>query len=387
MFHILPPVGNRVSLYQQGSEKCTIESLFEPYKIHLFHSGTAALAAAVKIAIAHRGNATPEVLLPAYGCPDLISAVLHAGAKPVLVDLHKNAPWLDHEQLLQKITERSVAIIGVNFLGVEERMGHLREIADNTGILLIEDSAQCLLNPASDALTRGDLIIQSFGRGKPVSLLGGGAVLYRDKSFGTSLRDIASTHTPNTTGRLSAQFKIRLYNALLSPYVYGLAARLPFLSIGTTRFKPLLNIAPASFHVELHLAENIGLYRRHYHGAQEWIGAMLARVNAAAIVDLTRAAGVRRDARLLRYPILVTDGGLRERLYRSLQESGLGVSKMYPTTLPDIRGLEKVFDRRERYPNAELFACRILTLPTHHGVTRHHVEKMEEIFMQATDIR
>ncbi len=386
MFYMLPPVGNRISLYQDEPQKCSIESLFEPYKIRLFHSGTAALAMAVKIAVARRSNAAPEVLLPAYGCPDLISAVLHARAKPVLVDLHKNTPWLDHEQLLQKITARSVAIISVNFLGVEERMEHLRKIADNADMLLIEDSAQYLLNPVSDSLIRGDLIIQSFGRGKPVSLLGGGAVLYRDKSFDVSLVGMAPAATSSTAGRLSAQCKIRLYNTLLSPHVYGLAARLPFLHIGATRFKPLLNIAPASFHVESHLAANIGLYRRSYHGAQEWIGAMLARVNAAAIVDLTRLAQNRQRARLLRYPLLVTDSDLRERLYQRLRDSGLGVSKMYPHALPDIPGLDKMFKRRERYPNAELFARGILTLPTHQGVTRCHVEKMGDIFMQASEI-
>ena len=366
--------------------ECSIESLFDPYKIRLFHSGTAALAAAVKVAVARHGHPVPEVLLPAYGCPDLISAVLYARAKPVLVDLHKNTPWLDYEQLSQKITERSVAIISVNFLGLKEKMERLRAIADSSGILLIEDSAQSLLDPNSDPLIRGDFIIQSFGRGKPVSLLGGGAVLYRDKLLGAKLLDIITTAEPDVVGRLSAQFRIRLYNALLSPHVYGLAARLPFLHIGATRFKPLLNISPASFHVKSYLAPNIELYRSNYHGAQEWIGAMLARVNAAAIMDLAHLSQAKRHTRLLRYPLLITDSGLREHLYRRLRNSGLGVSKMYPNTLPHIPGLEKVFEKHERYPNAELFASRILTLPTHRGVGRHHVEKMEKIFMRGTDV-
>ena len=98
---------------------------------------------------------------------------------------------------------------------------------------------------------------------------------------------------------------------------------------------------------------------------------------------LSRASQVRQRARLLRYPLLVTDSDLRERLYQRLRDSGLGVSKMYPHALPDIPELDKMFKRRERYPNAELFARRILTLPTHQGVTRCHVEKMQDIFMQA----
>ena len=382
MFYMLPPVGNRISLYRDDSQEHSTESLFKPYKVRLFHSGTAALAAAVKMAVVRRRRATPKVLLPAYGCPDLVSAVLYAGAEPILVDLHKNTPWLDHEQLLQNITQDSVAIVGVNFLGVDERMESLRKIADNADVLLIEDSAQCLVNPASDSIARGDFIVQSFGRGKPVSLLSGGAVLYRDESYDAKLADIAPAVPSRPSGCLSAQFKIRLYNALLAPHLYGLAARMPFLHIGATKFKPLLNIAPASFQVESHLAANIELYRRSFHAAQEWISAMLTRINAAAIVDLARLARG-PHARLLRYPLLVTDNSLRERLYRRLRNSGLGVSRMYPHALPDITGLEKIFSRNQRYPNAELFARAILTLPTHQGVTQHHVDKMEAIFMQA----
>ena len=382
MFHVLPPVGNRILPLRGGSKKCSAESLFEPYKICFFHSGTAALAAAIKIAIARHNHAAPEVLLPAYGCPDLVSAVLHAGAKPILVDLDKNTPWLNHDQLSRKITTRSVAIIGVNFLGIEERIGLLRAITDTAGILLIEDSAQYLLDPANDASARGDLIILSFGRGKPVSLLGGGAVLYRDASFGTDLAGILPAR-PGNTSLLFAQCKIKLYNALLSPKVYGLATHLPFLHIGATRFKPLLDIFPMSFPAISGLAINIRHYRQSQHSVSKWISTMLAQINAPKIIDLARLARASPHARLLRYPLLVTDGDLRAFLYRRLRDLGLGVSRMYPDTLPNIAGLEKIFEDHEDYPHAESFARSILTLPTHQGVTRHHVEKMGGIFLQA----
>lgn len=383
MFHVLPPVGNRILPPRGGSEKCSTESLFEPYKICFFHSGTAALAAAIKIAIARRSHTAPEVLLPAYGCPDLVSAVLHAGAKPILVDLHKNTPWLDHDQLSRKITTRSVAIIGVNFLGIEERIRQLRVIADTADILLIEDSAQYLLDPANDAPARGDLIILSFGRGKPVSLLGGGAVLYRDASFDTDLAGILPAARPDNPGLLFVQCKIKLYNALLSPKVYGLVTHLPFLHIGATRFKPLLDISPMSFPAISGLANNIRHYRQSRHDASKWIGAMLTQINTPKVVDLAHLARASPHARLLRYPLLVTDSDLHTFLYRRLRDLGLGVSRMYPSTLPNIAGLEKIFQDHEAYPHAESFARSILTLPTHQGVTRHHVEKMEEIFLQA----
>lgn len=379
MPYMLPPAGNRISLAGGAYTERDIEKLFAPYNLRLFHSGTAALAAAVMAAARRKPSSAPEVLLPAYACPDLISAIVYVGAKPVLVDLAANTPWFDQQQLAEKITERTAAIIGVNFLGIAERMPGLREIADRTGIILIEDSAQCLLEADADPTPRGDFIILSFGRGKPVSLLGGGAVLYRDKSLGSDLPDIARSPARDPFARLAAQLKVLLYNALLAPQVYGLLDKLPFLHIGETRFEPLADILPASAHVLSGLPVNIRLYRQGEGKAREWIRTMLDRLSLPEIVDMTRLAEGVRPPRLLRYPLLVTDSHLRERLYQKMRGAGLGVSKMYPSTLPGIPGLAGILDSRAHYPQAEALARGIITLPTHQGVNTRHVAEMQKI--------
>lgn len=358
-----------------------VESLFAPYRLHLYQCGTAALAAAVMAAMARRPTIAAEVLLPAYGCPDLISAILYAGAKPVLVDLAANTPWLDQTQLIEKINEHTVAIIGVNFLGIEERMAGLSAIAQEAGITLIEDSAQCLLEPSSDSQIRGDFIVQSFGRGKPVSLLGGGAVLWRNHSLGAYLPGVASAGAPNSVGSATAGLKILLYNVLLTPYLYGLMDRMPFLHLGETRFKPLDGILPAGAQVIAGLSANIERYRGRQSSVQQWIRAMLDRIHPAEIMDLTRLGERSGQSRLLRYPLLVTDGDLRERLYSALRNAGLGASRMYPVTLPEISGLAGILGRQEHCPRARAFAGGLLTLPTHQGVSRRHVAEMEKIIL------
>ena len=63
-------------------------------------------------------------------------------------------------------------------------MAVLRPLADAAGAVLIEDSAQAFPRDGGGDFWQGDLVVLSFGRGKPVSLLGGGAVLYRDERFG-----------------------------------------------------------------------------------------------------------------------------------------------------------------------------------------------------------
>lgn len=382
MWYRLPPVGDRISLAGGRGRARDIEGLFEPYRLRLFHSGTAALAAAVMAAMARKPTTAPEVLLPAYACPDLVSAILHAGAKPVLVDLEHHTPWLDQTQLLEKINAQTVAIIGVNFLGIEERMAGLYAISRESGITLIEDSAQCLVEPADETCTRGDFIIQSFGRGKPASVLGGGAVLWRDPMLDAYLPEAASVNTSDPVGSVSASLKIMLYNALLTPYLYGVVDRLPFLRIGETRFKVLETIQAASVQVTSRLSTNIQRYRDRQGHAQQWLEDMIGRIHRVQIVDLAHLSAQSTRLRLLRYPLLVTDADLRERLYFALRQAGLGVSRMYPVPLPEISGLSARLGDPGLYPQAQSFAGGLLTLPTHQGVRRRHVAKMEAIILQ-----
>src|SRR6185295_2502270 len=115
------------------------------------------------------------VIVPAYCCPDVISAVLFAGARPVLVDLEAETPWMDLTQVSDRLGSSTVAVVAVNFLGVPERAAPLRKLADAAGALLVDDCAQFFpLEAAEREWLLGDFVVLSFGRGKPLSLLGGG---------------------------------------------------------------------------------------------------------------------------------------------------------------------------------------------------------------------
>ena len=145
-------------------------------------SGTEALSLAVRFAIAdHSCVDSPEVLMPAYGCPDLVAAVIAQGATPVLVDLADHqTPFMSIHGVEAAITCNTVAIIAVGFLGLPERLEALADVARANTLLLIEDSAQCFPPKSIEAgCYLADLIVLSFGRGKPINLMGGGALLIR----------------------------------------------------------------------------------------------------------------------------------------------------------------------------------------------------------------
>jgi dTDP-4-amino-4,6-dideoxygalactose transaminase len=380
MFYQLPPVGNPIHLSGTAQQASGLQSDFSPYQPRYFASGTAALAAAISAAIKSRAIDQPEVILPAYGCPDLVSAAVFSGARPVLVDMEPDRPWMDLEQLPAKISSRTAAIVAANLFGISEQMGQLRPIAEQAGAVLIEDSAQAFPGSRETAIWEGDLVVLSFGRGKPVGLLGGGAVLSREAAWGDLLPECTAQLDSGMGQWASFRLKVALYNQMISPWLYWLPQGLPFLHLGETRYHTLPAIDAMDSVRQSVLPANIAAYRGDDMAAQKALVDMLGELDLSAkrIIDLPRVCKTPESRRLLRYP-LVVDAVDRDPLYQALKRRGLGPSGMYPAALPGIPGLERLLEGQGPFPAAEVFATRILTLPTHNGVRRGDVAKICQV--------
>lgn len=386
MIHQLAPVGNPVSL--DDTMKLSDLPVFSSYQTRFYSTGTAALAAAL-LAVRNINNQKnvasekSEVIFPAYSCPDLISAAEFAGVKPVLVDMEADTPWLDLDLLKSAITENTAAIVAVDLFGIAERWSQLRAITDEHRLILIEDSAQYFPGSMQERQWQGDLVVLSFGRGKPVSLLGGGAVLVKRgvrelSAFYESLPDLPPRPVA-WREKLMYRLKVRMYNLMIAPGFYWIPQSLPFLHLGETRYHPLLGIdAIDQLRLDM-LANNIAMYQS---------DDSLVRSNKLSAVfdslpgvkNLSLINDIEVNARLLRYPLLVEEA-YREKIYQRLKQVGLGVSKMYPTSLPKIDGLDNIVGTGN-FKNAESFASRIITLPTHRYVTDGIIEKIKSVFVK-----
>ena len=355
--------------------------LFAPYAAHFYGSATAALAASLVAAIARLQVTSPEVLLPAYGCPALVSAVLFAGARPRLIDLEPDRPWMDLDRLRAALGPDTVAVVGVDLFGIPERYSKIRQAIAGTGVVLIQDSAQALPPPA-DERWLGDYVVLSFGRGKPVSLLHGGAVLVREEKL---TRELPLPPPQAISGPVRSRLALHavLYNLLSSAWLYWLPAGLPFLGLGETRYRPLTSIEAADPLLREWLPINIHAYWRRSDERQRAIYGMLADSADDRIVDLPKACvGGAPAFRLVRYPILVNDPDVRQRLFHCFGHLGLGASAMYPSALPGVRGLERYFGDVS-CPQADSFARRIVTLPVHSRVQKRDLQRMRGCLAQA----
>jgi len=104
-------------------------------------SGTDALQLAVLAAGIGPGD---EVITTPFTFAATAEAIEYAGATPVLVDIHPETFNIDPERIGEAITPRTRAIIPVHLFGLPADMGAIMNLADEHGLVVIEDAAQSL---------------------------------------------------------------------------------------------------------------------------------------------------------------------------------------------------------------------------------------------------
>lgn len=105
------------------------------------NTGTAALHAAIWAAGIGPGD---EVIVPAISFVASANCALYVGATPVFADLSPDTLNVDPEDVIRKLTPRTKAIVVVDFAGHPCDHDVLRTIADQYGLVIIQDAAHSL---------------------------------------------------------------------------------------------------------------------------------------------------------------------------------------------------------------------------------------------------
>ncbi len=372
IFGRIPPVGNPITIKTSNEVPVFPGSL----KTYFLNSGTAALAAGLQIAQQHCKAKKPEVIIPAYCCPDLLSAILYNNMKPVLVDFIPDKPYMDLNGIEEALNENTVAVIAVNFLGIPERFREIKQLLQDMPTLLIEDSCQWF--PESNeafASHEGDLVVYSFGKGKPISLLGGGALSLRS---GESLNFTPCiSGEPKSVAKAVIVAKYFAYNRVISPSLYWTLELLPFLALGQTKYHSLNGIAPTKNHTEKFLGENISSYKLLDSRKQTTLVKLLSAHQTDGLY-LPCHCETWSSQRLLRHPFLLKQTKRQTTIIERSTLLGLGVSALYGKTLSHISGIPAGVLSYKKYRHAEFFAARLLTIPNHSHVSNENASSIFE---------
>lgn len=181
--------------WAEGPEIQEFESLIAEYigteYCVTFNSGTSAQHAAM---LAYGIKEGDEVIVPSFSFISTANTPLFVGAKPVFADVEEKTFGLDPNSVLEKISNKTRAIIPVHYGGCPCRIQELREIADEYGLILIEDSAEAFGAEISGKKigTFGDASILSFCQNKIITTGEGGALVTDSKEINRKLKLIRS---------------------------------------------------------------------------------------------------------------------------------------------------------------------------------------------------
>lgn len=167
--------GPRVAQFEQ--DFAALKSV-DQNRVAAVNSCTAALHVSMVAASLEPGD---EVVTTAMTFCATANAIIHSGATPVLADIDPVTLNIDTQQLQQRITTKTRAILPVHFAGRPCDMDAIMAIADKHDLVVIEDCAHAIETQwrGQHAGTFGEFACFSFYVTKNVVTGEGGMVLAR----------------------------------------------------------------------------------------------------------------------------------------------------------------------------------------------------------------
>ncbi|UCF67184.1 MAG: DegT/DnrJ/EryC1/StrS aminotransferase family protein [Acidobacteriota bacterium] len=338
--------------------------------VELFGSGRAALAQ--RLLRLERSD-RDEVLVPAYTCWSVPAAVVRANLKVRLVDVDPVTLAPDAEQLTTLPTSRLEAIVVTHLFADTCDVDRISDIfaSRDPNVLVIEDAAQCW---PTRRPSRADAVVLSFGRGKPMALGGGGALLH----------DNPPEARPEVgAGRNLARGLAFLAALVLSsPRFFRIAAAMPGIGIGETIYDPQFPVNDALSLWQRRLGAKLLAQIDQCERARGEIAAQLRAV-------VSHQVGWHAPGRCwlkgpIRLPLLAPTRMDRDRVVSALRRDGVYAGPMYPGTLADIQNLRPhLVNPDERLDGARALADRLLTIPVYPMMSRGDVDHVGESLLSA----
>lgn len=317
-----------------------------------------------------------EVLIPAYTCYSVPSAIIRAGLKVQLCDIAPGTLDLDFELIEDELENpRLLCVIPTHLYGVPSDVERLKKLISQRDIFVLEDAAQAMGGEweGKKLGTVGDVGLFSMGRGKAFSTVEGGIILTDNERIGQLLeKQLATIKGYGTFDCLKLIFNAVALSILISPRIYWLPKSLPFLKLGETHFN-------SSFPIRRLSSFQAGIARRWETTINKFRVERSANVNKIAGYGF-RPSGASNGNMpdLVRFPLLVADIVTKKKILRKSEMMGLGISDGYPNSIDGINELWNIFNVK-KFPVAKDIAERIVTLPVHPYVSGNDVKKIIQL--------
>ena len=358
-------IGNR---YIERFER-EIKSYFGVNHVFLVSSGKAGLTLILR-ALKRIHPERNQVLIPAYTCFSVPSAIIKAGLEVSLCDIDPATLDFDYKSLERSVNKHTLCIVSTHLFGIPSDVMRIKDLCEDKNIFVVEDAAQAMGGSFGCRYlgTIGDVGFFSLGRGKNITCGSGGIIVTNSDRIAHALEE-EQTHAKdqNLMETLRNLLEVIISSILIHPLLYWFPSGLPFLKLGET-----------VFHEDFPLKKLSGPQAGLLRGWQRNLESSnhKRRENASYFIDQALLPGDKSaSVPYLRLPFFIRDQEIRDSIYSRLQKDGIGLSRMYPSSINEIENLKAQFSGTE-FPSAKSVSESILTLPTHHLLGKKDKEKI-----------
>lgn len=362
-----------------------IKLYFDVNCCSLFSSGKAALTIILK-ALHKLSPHKNEVLIPAFTCYSVPSAIIRAGLKIRLCDLDSDTLDFDFGKIDKIFQEKQtsskiLAVIPIHLFGFHADIPKLRACLYKTDTFIIEDAAQAMGSRyhGQKAGTIGDVGFFSLGRGKSLSTVEGGIAITNKNDIAKALRE-----QMNQAGEYSTInfVKLVIYSFILvlftKPYLFWLPKSLTFLGLGKTIFDPEFKIKRMTAYqaglasgwekrVKMLNIKRSEIFKRY-----------LDKIKTNSVYKVPmKESDTDYEISPIRFPVVFKNSQKRETVLSKSEKKGFGIMPSYPDSIDHLGILES--GSQQSFTVAKNNADFLITLPIHEYVTQKDIKNITSL--------
>lgn len=354
----------------------SVKSHFGVRNVFFVSSGKAALVLILR-ALHGLAPARNEVVIPAYTCFSVPSAIVKCNLRVVLCDINPENFDYDYQKLEKVLNEKTLCVLVPHLFGIPSDTDKVLGMCRDRQIFVVEDGAQAMGTLADNGrpvCTMGDANFFSLGRGKPVTCGSGGIILTNSDPIAQRIfEEYSLIPSPGFADDVADYLKSLAIYLFIHPALYWLPAGLPFLGLGETLFYK-------DFPVKKLSGMQAGLGLSWKHRLERSMNARSKNVKkfCQRLGRPDPCLDEKEAPPLLRFPVLLRSGQSRKITCESSRKKGLGITELYPSPINEIQEIRHQFAGMN-YPNAKSVADRLVTLPTHEFMTDGDIERIARI--------
>jgi dTDP-4-amino-4,6-dideoxygalactose transaminase len=371
-------------LEDQTKTEKTLKSYFPDSEILFFSSARGALYFLLSQI---KSKSEEHIITQAFSCLVVPLAIKSAGYKPIYTDIDDSFN-IDIQDLKNKITNQTKAIIIQNTFGLPAKIDDILNIAKEKDILIIENLTHSLGAKYKNTYLGnfGQVALLSFNRNKVISSIIGGALVIREKKLAEKIK-LAYQNLPELSAKEIAKilftgkvlYKAKLNYCLITKIYLKVLRQIKLISEMISKEEKEgnknINYSFKFPKILFPLLENQLKKLERFNNHRKKIANLYNQTNFKI--------NEQSEPIFLRFPFLVKNSNLRKRIFYLCQKENIYLGDWYQCVLSPCSNLETFDYKLNSCPHAELISKKIINLPTYINITPEDVQKIIKIIKKA----